>query len=197
MFFPFLYHIVSTQKMCSGILSPGRLEFHLLIPLLIPTLSFRGPLSHLSFATPSKELPWWLSGKESTCQCRRCGFDPWLRKIPWKKKGQLTPLCLPGKSHGQRSLVGFFHPSLPPWLFPPHLCFLSFFLPFLQHRKVYCRAKQGEGFPGGSVVKNPPANAGDTDSIPGPGRSPGERNGNPFPPVFLPEKSHGQRSHVG
>ena len=91
----------------------------------------------------------------------------------------------------------FFHPSLPPWLFPPHLCFLSFFLPFLQHRKVYCRAKQGEGFPGGSVVKNPPANAGDTDSIPGPGRSPGERNGNPFPPVFLPEKSHGQRSHVG
>ena len=111
MFFPFLYHIVSTQKMCSGILSPGRLEFHLLIPLLIPTLSFRGPLSHLSFATPSKELPWWLSGKESTCQCRRCGFDPWLRKIPWKKKGQLTPLCLPGKSHGQRSLVGY-----SPWV---------------------------------------------------------------------------------
>ena len=27
-------------------------------------------------------LPWWLSGKESTCQCRRCGFDPWAGKIP-------------------------------------------------------------------------------------------------------------------
>ena len=27
-------------------------------------------------------LPWWFSGKESTCQCRRCGFDPWVRKIP-------------------------------------------------------------------------------------------------------------------
>ena len=27
-------------------------------------------------------LPWWLSGKEVTCQCRRQGFDPWSRKIP-------------------------------------------------------------------------------------------------------------------
>ena len=34
--------------------------------------------------------------------------------------------------------------------------------------------------PGGSVVKNPPANAGDTGSIPGSGRSPGEGNGNPL-----------------
>ena len=36
------------------------------------------------------------------------------------------------------------------------------------------------GFPGGSAVKNPPASAGDADSIPGSGRSPGEGNGNPF-----------------
>ena len=36
------------------------------------------------------------------------------------------------------------------------------------------------GFPGGSVVKNPPANVGDTGLIPGPGRSHGEGNGNPF-----------------
>ena len=36
------------------------------------------------------------------------------------------------------------------------------------------------GFPGGSVIKNPPANAGDTDLIPGFGRPPGEGNGNPF-----------------
>ena len=28
-------------------------------------------------------LSWWLSGKQSTCQCRRCGFDPWVR-IPWR-----------------------------------------------------------------------------------------------------------------
>ena len=36
------------------------------------------------------------------------------------------------------------------------------------------------GFPDGSVVKNPPANAGDEGSIPGLGRSPGEGNGNPL-----------------
>ena len=36
------------------------------------------------------------------------------------------------------------------------------------------------GFPGGSLVKNPPANAGDVDSIPGSVRSPGEGNGNPL-----------------
>ena len=37
------------------------------------------------------------------------------------------------------------------------------------------------GFPCGSVTKNPPANAGDTGSIPGLGQSPGERNGKPLP----------------
>jgi len=31
-------------------------------------------------------LPWWLSGKESTCQCRNSGFDPWVGKIPWRRK---------------------------------------------------------------------------------------------------------------
>ena len=36
------------------------------------------------------------------------------------------------------------------------------------------------GFPGGSVVKNPPANTGDMGSISGLGKSPGERNGNPL-----------------
>ena len=35
------------------------------------------------------------------------GFDPWTGKIPWKRKWQPTPLFLPGKSHGQRSLVGY------------------------------------------------------------------------------------------
>ena len=52
-------------------------------------------------------LPRWRSGKESACQCRRLkrqGFDPWSRKIPWKRKWQPTPVFLPGKSHGQRSL---------------------------------------------------------------------------------------------
>ena len=35
------------------------------------------------------------------------GFSPWVEKIPWRRKWQPTPLFLPGKSHGQRSLVGY------------------------------------------------------------------------------------------
>ena len=44
-----------------------------------------------------KGLHRWLSGKESACQCRRCGFDPWVGKIPWRKKWQPTPVFLLGK----------------------------------------------------------------------------------------------------
>ena len=51
-------------------------------------------------------LLWLLSGKEYTCQFRRRRFDPWSVKIPWRRKWQPTPVFLPGKSHGQRSLVG-------------------------------------------------------------------------------------------
>ena len=55
------------------------------------------------------------------------------------------------------------------------------------------------GFPDSSVVKNPPANAGDTGDvgyIPASGRSPGGENGKPSP-VFLPGESHEQSSLVG
>ena len=34
-------------------------------------------------------------------------FDPWVRKAPWRRKWQPTPIFLPGESHGQRSLVGY------------------------------------------------------------------------------------------
>ena len=55
-------------------------------------------------------LPGWNSGKEFACQCKRhkrCSFNPWVRKIPWSRKWQSTPVFLPGESHGQRSLVGY------------------------------------------------------------------------------------------
>ena len=119
-------------------------------------------------------LPWWLSGKESACQCRRCGFNPWVGKIPWRRQWQPTPVFLPGKSHGWRSLVGYsprghkeldtterlhFHSSggharlLFPWFLPS---------------------------PGCSVVTNPPASAGDGGLIPASGRSPGGGHGSPL-----------------
>ena len=42
--------------------------------------------------------PWRLSGRESACRCRRPGFDPWVEKIPWRRKRQPTPVLSPGKS---------------------------------------------------------------------------------------------------
>ena len=52
-------------------------------------------------------LPWWLSGKEPACQWSRCRFDPWVAKIPWRRKWLPTPIFLPGELHGQRSLAGY------------------------------------------------------------------------------------------
>ena len=40
-------------------------------------------------------------------QCRRPGFDPWVGKIPWRRKCQSTPVFLSGEVHGQKSLVGY------------------------------------------------------------------------------------------
>ena len=55
--------------------------------------------------------PWGFPGgtsdKEPTCHCRRRGFDPWVGKMPWKRKWHLTAVFLPGKCHGQRGLVGY------------------------------------------------------------------------------------------
>ena len=48
-----------------------------------------------------------LSGKESVCQCRRHGFDPWFEKIPWRRKWQPTLVSLTEKFYGQKNLVGY------------------------------------------------------------------------------------------
>ena len=50
------------------------------------------------------------SGKEPACQCRRrkrCGFDPWVGTIPWRRARQPSAVFLPGQFHGQRSLAGY------------------------------------------------------------------------------------------
>ena len=49
----------------------------------------------------------WLSDKEPTCQRGRRGFNPWMGKIPRRRKWQSAPVFLSGKSHGHRSLVGY------------------------------------------------------------------------------------------
>ena len=51
-------------------------------------------------------FPGVSDGKRICLQCRRPGFDPWVRTIPWKKEWQPAPIFLPGESHGLRSLMG-------------------------------------------------------------------------------------------
>ena len=49
-----------------------------------------------------------LSDDKVHLQCRRPGFDPWVEKIPWRRKWQPTPpVFLPGEFSGQRSLAGY------------------------------------------------------------------------------------------
>ena len=55
----------------------------------------------------SQGFPGSSDGKSVCQQCRRPGFDPWVRKIPWRRQWQPTPVFLPGKFHGRRSLVGY------------------------------------------------------------------------------------------
>ena len=55
-------------------------------------------------------FPGGPSGKEPTCQCRRCkrcGFDPWVGMIPWRRAWQPNLVFLPREYHGQRSLDGY------------------------------------------------------------------------------------------
>ena len=49
----------------------------------------------------------WLRRLRILLQCRRHEFSPWVGKISWRRKWQPTPVFLPGKSHGQKSLVGY------------------------------------------------------------------------------------------
>ena len=80
-----------------------------------------GGLSLLQQIFPAQESHWGLlhcsqeqfftswDTREPPCQCeghKRCRFYPWLGRIFWRKKWQPTPVFLPGKFHGQRSLVG-------------------------------------------------------------------------------------------
>ena len=50
---------------------------------------------------------WVAQEQRINLQCRRQGFYPWVKKIPWDRKWQRTPVFLPEKCHGQRSLVNY------------------------------------------------------------------------------------------
>ena len=54
-------------------------------------------------------LPWWLSGKESACQCRRCGFDTWAGKIPGEGNGNPLQYSCLGNSMVGRAWWAIVH----------------------------------------------------------------------------------------
>ena len=66
----------------------------------------KGANSHGLSLYPPTRLPWWLSGSPHHCNAGDAGIDPWVGKIPWRRKWQPAPVFLPRKSHSQRSLAG-------------------------------------------------------------------------------------------
>ena len=68
---------------------------------IVPPLKPTGIMDLSNLFYISYHIPRWLSGKESACWYRTsrwCGFNPWVRKIPWRKRWQPTPVSFPGKS---------------------------------------------------------------------------------------------------
>ena len=81
-------------------------------PAWLHLFHFPNDLQTCKFSSSKEAMmfPRWNSGKASACQCRRHKrreLDPWVGKIPWRRKWQSTPVFLPGEYHGQRSLVGY------------------------------------------------------------------------------------------
>ena len=69
-------------------------------------------LSNWTTTKKAMGFPSGARGQELACQCRRhkrFGFDPWVRKILWRRAQQPTPLFLPGESYGQKNLAGYVH----------------------------------------------------------------------------------------
>ena len=77
---------------------------------ILPSVFFHFQKKNFSVYMSWTGLLRWVLVVKNTCQCRghkRCGFYPWVRKIPWRRAWQPTPVFLPEESHGQRSLVGY------------------------------------------------------------------------------------------
>ena len=133
------------------------------------------------------------AGDAGSGSCKGTQDPPWVGRIPWKRAWQPTPVFFPGKSHGQRSLLGYgcgvaqsiiteateyaCMPKGPITCFPlwiPNSCIYWSNFPLEISPILY------KIYFGGSEVKASASNVGDLGLIPGSGRSPGEGNGNPL-----------------
>ena len=95
--------MVSKLHFIFGIVWKPKLYIEILGPL--PQISWGGFFN--VFPAESKGLCWWLRWLKICLQCKRHGFNPWVRKIPWRREWQPIPVFLPGKCHRQRSLAGY------------------------------------------------------------------------------------------
>ena len=64
-------------------------------------------MTHNEASNQSKGFPDGSVSERIRLQCRSPGFNPWVGKIPWRRKWQPIPVFLPGKSQGQRSLAPY------------------------------------------------------------------------------------------
>ena len=92
-------------------------------------------------------------GKSIRLQCRRTGLDPWVWKVPWRRNWRPTPVFLPGKSHGGRSLAGcgqWGHKGVttePLTLLTIHVeCILNIF-PFFRITVMHCPQHVDKAWP--------------------------------------------------
>jgi len=107
--------------------------------------------------------PLGSAGKESACNVGDLGLIPGLERSLGEGKG--CPLQYSGLENSMKCIV---HGVATEQLWLSYACLLK------------CSYWKCLSFPGGSVLKNPPANTGDSGMIPGSGRSPGERNSYPL-----------------
>ena len=90
-------------------------------------------------------FPGGSDGKEFALQCGSPGFDPRVRKFPWKREWQPIPVFLPGEFHGQRILAGY-----TPWV---AYIYVHVYIHFVYVYKHVCIYVYGAGHSGANVVK--------------------------------------------
>ena len=143
-------------------------------------------------------------------------FSPCVRRISWRREWLPTPVCLPGKFHGQRSLAGYslwsckkldsterpthkessrdkytIHLILPLSMFFSHIMHSSL-TPNYQPIYLYIHIIIIFQWLSGKESTCNAGNVGDAASIPGSGRSPGEGNGSPLQYSFLENSVDGK-----
>ena len=95
------------KAMCKEFEPSSFLQFRLNKSIFPKLIFYIKMISNICLSIRSSLVAQW---QRIHLPARRHGFDPWVRKIPWKRKWQPIPVFLPGESHGQRSLV-----SYSPW----------------------------------------------------------------------------------